>query len=697
MIDKFKYAPGMPGFGGEGFPGENGTPGLSMYFTDYNPNTQAAQINLRIQNNQALWSTLDPPQPLPQGREYVTGDIFYDSEGKAYEIDAENDTFAYTYAGLNTGGYFVPLGASTQNGFERFFNRNAAPKYIIDNVYTQTGAIDYTNIPTTIYGISPVDFTRIEYTNVKPNGGNIYPFTMYSCAQVPGTDDHKALAIVYDETYNTFRIGNRDNSYVLRPLTLSFDVTGLVHTKQLGVSTFNLGTQQGTILTNYEMKCNDLFDPVFNSTPPSFYIDNNSTYMVVHWDLAQFAAGIERGDLYFYDMTAFNGGAVDFTSGVYRPLVFHNVAASGSVRINGINPAKSYACYMKLYKNGWVRQSGTLTASSIYMTVVPSSYTVDSNAGSRGFAVVSAEPWKTEITQNPLGMITNVLCTSTGIDGSINVTYQSNEDIYGRIGRIRVTQINSGQYLDIQINQDGYVEPASFDITAPFITGGFPNYYINVTSDGLLQSEAIINSSGAWTMISKPSWVTHSPTFDLTGGITDVQIGIALNSSEIPRTGNIIYNAAGIDTSIYIEINQEGQTPVVTGAIYFETWNSISGAAQQFDFPVQITYTDNDGEMRVNGIQIATGANPELDFGLIFDNPGGEPENWNIALTTNAAQWIHIAPLTGNGTTPYPGISMLMLGSQQPTSYATVATVGDFGDNNKIYFSRISDLGPLPQ
>jgi len=39
MSEKFKYAPGKPGYGTKGDKGSDGQQGLAMYFTDINPIT----------------------------------------------------------------------------------------------------------------------------------------------------------------------------------------------------------------------------------------------------------------------------------------------------------------------------------------------------------------------------------------------------------------------------------------------------------------------------------------------------------------------------------------------------------------------------------------------------------------------------------------------------------------------------------
>ena len=123
MSDKFKYAPGKPGFGSKGRDGSIGLQGLAMYFTDLDPVTDIITITNKITNNFVLWKGTS--SSLPDQRTYVAGDLFFDSDGKAYEI-SNPDTGSYQALGgsLNMGGFFVPLEIESDNGFQRYFNSN---------------------------------------------------------------------------------------------------------------------------------------------------------------------------------------------------------------------------------------------------------------------------------------------------------------------------------------------------------------------------------------------------------------------------------------------------------------------------------------------------------------------------------------------------------------------------------------------
>ena len=472
MSEKFKYAPGKPGFGTKGDVGIDGNQGLAMYFTDFNPATQSSAINALIQNNQALWT--GPATPLPGGRVYVTGDLFFDSNGKVYEIDASSNTFTSVLGTLNMGGFFVPLGVSSSDGFQRYFNTNSGEKIIIDNVYTISGAIDYTQVPSSIYGIVPVNFARIEYTDIKPGAGVYNAFSVYSSGQTAGADDNKALAIVYDEATKTFRIGNLDNTGNVRNTNLTFDVSLLKHSKDSG-GYFSVNTPQGAILTNYEMAANSLFNPNFNSAPSSFFANMGPTDVSLNWNLLDFTNDpLVTGDLYFYErFVPYNGRIFNTTDVSVRPLIFSNVEPTGKIRVTGISSAKAYSYYMKLYKNGWTRNSDVKTAFLGIVNVTPTSYMLEPSIAhhvgefvhspSGGFKVAANNTWDVSLL-NTGNWMYNLVCTSVGsgnYDGSIYFDLSTNS-LTTRSGFMKVTLLG-GTTQFVQIQQKGLYIDVSVD------------------------------------------------------------------------------------------------------------------------------------------------------------------------------------------------------------------------------------------
>ncbi len=388
--------------------------------------------------------------------------VVFDSDGKTYEItNTLTGKYEYKLASLNMGGFFVPLSISTDNGFDRFFNSNISPKYIIDNVYTEAGAINYTESPLNIYGIGPKNFTRIEYTNVVYNIGlNRYnPFTVYSSGEIAGSDDEKSIAIVRDASHNSFRIGNLDDAENLRNVNLIFDVSSLIHTKQPG-NYFNENTPPGSVLTNYEINANSLFDPNFNGNPDSFVGNMVSTTATVSWNLLHFTGDpLVSGDLYFYERL--NPGTFRIDSSAARPLIFSNIAASGTVNITGLSSTKVYETYIKLNKNGWTRNSDIKAVFNGILVVTPASLSGEPSAGysfTNKFNVHANATW--DVSFGDATWITNPTLSGNN-DGSIGFALP--EKIGSSRNAVMVVTLLGGLSQSVAISQKGNLVPTIFN------------------------------------------------------------------------------------------------------------------------------------------------------------------------------------------------------------------------------------------
>lgn len=646
MSNKFKYAPGLPGFGSKGNDGSAGTQGLAMYFTDLDPVTATSSIESRIITNYSLWSV--GSAPLADGRTYVTGDIFFDSEGKAYEIDAENGTYTYKFASLNMGGYFVPLGVTTDNGYLRYFNSNTSPKYIIDNVYSSGEGIDYSQVPTNIYSIDPQNFARIEYSEVQ--AGNYNPFTLYSSGVTTGTDDHKAIAIVREISSNTFRIGNLDNAGVLRNVNLIFDVSSLRQTKEAGNS-FNAATPDGEILTNHEINANVLFDDNFNSLPNSFVgVYGTVGDCSIKWKLEDFVRSTDTtnlvGTLYFYtNKTPYNGVNFSFDSSAMRPLIFHNVDVSGAIRITGLKLGDIYTFYMYISKNGWARNSEPQNLFGGSMTVLPltqnaswgSTAAWDSSAN---FAITSNVPWSYSYFFNPSTMFTStVICTSLGgspsWDGSLSIDISSN-DFINRTGTIRFQPAGATK-IDANVTQYGTVTEVVATTTqgSESETGGgtsdrfASNKRTDVINMASFPSTTVVDVciNASWT-IQNYNQVQDSCDIKVYMNVKYVNGTIVPGS---PYSFSTLWGPlSGGESSthtFYISVPNvsSGSLPLrIDSSVYLYTWSD-----QIFteDGPV---YIDLDSNYYINDIKYKSGqfviidnntTNPTLFTGLNFYNP----------------------------------------------------------------------------
>jgi len=83
---KFQYAPGLPGYGTQGADGDDGLLGMSIYFSEYDGETETPTIKSKINENNILSSVVASLPGYPT-RVYQTGDIIIDKNGKVYEID----------------------------------------------------------------------------------------------------------------------------------------------------------------------------------------------------------------------------------------------------------------------------------------------------------------------------------------------------------------------------------------------------------------------------------------------------------------------------------------------------------------------------------------------------------------------------------------------------------------------------------
>lgn len=369
---KFNYYSGLLGYGPKGINGTDGLQGLSLYFTDYDVDLNQGVIETAIENNYVLWSTDEPNTPLPGGRVYVSGDLIINTRGVVYEINKTTNTFTETPGQLSKVDFFTTNNSRTDSGFERWFNKGIASVstgYIVDNINLNTPvAFNYTD--SSIYGIPLNNFTRIESTNVISN--NSYNnFTLYSIAENSETDDHQAIALIYDPCINTFRLGNVDNSNNIRNVNITFDVSLLKYNRPFR---FEKNTSSGYILTNQEINIPFLFDPNFNSRPSSFKSIAHDASVSISWNLSDFCEDPSiKGDLYFYKDVSYNKiyDLVDVSNGT--EIILFNVDTSATVTFSSLESESIYKYHMSIKKDGWERLSDVL---SVYVKQYPYYITV---------------------------------------------------------------------------------------------------------------------------------------------------------------------------------------------------------------------------------------------------------------------------------------------------------------------------------
>lgn len=235
-MTKFKYAPGLPGYGTRGSDGTPGSAGLSTYFSAYNGLTDSITIKSKIIGNNILFPTVES---LPGGRTYLTGDQFVDTNGRIFRIDFnESNLYVNTSQQLNTTGFFE-IGPNTVSTpvYTRYSNSYSTDKFLIDVVYASTPPGNYTSNPSridgSIYGIGAVDFAQVKY--VDNAIGSYHPYTVWTNS-TNTTEPNQAIALVKEDEGNAWRLGNLDGGGNQRDVSLYLD----------------FGTTYGTFKGNFE-------------------------------------------------------------------------------------------------------------------------------------------------------------------------------------------------------------------------------------------------------------------------------------------------------------------------------------------------------------------------------------------------------------------------------------------------------------
>ena len=587
-MNTHQYAPGRPGFGSRGEDGSAGLAGLSLYFTDYNTTTESALIQTAIINNVILCSSTLYDQAaavLPGGRTYNSGDLFVDINGGVYEItDASTGSYTYKYASLNTAGYFTSAETQTDNhGFRRFFNNNLEPKYIIDNVYASEEA-NYYSVPSDIYTIEPKNFARIEYSNI--NQGNYNPFTVYSA----GDSDQNSIAIVRDVCSNTFRIGNLDNTGNLRNVKLIFDVSSLRVNKQDSGTHFTPNTVEGTVITNYEINANSLFNGNFDSNPTSFVITPGYNSINVAWDKLDFTNDANTTiDLYVYkDVSNYSSISITNTSD-YKPIIYHNCAAAGNLTILGLTELTPYNAYMNVIKNGWERRSlvkSFSTAETPYLIVTnPASRTLNADA-SGVFDVGSTYIYTVELSTNSIsgwditGDYDPVANPCPPYDSGLDWVF------------CHPSEASLGVYtFDISISRNTLTTPRSGYI---FINSEAPQNYILINQRGVGGIVPPDTSTLSETYISFRS----DGTLDVST-LIGLQIDISVFISAVAQAST---EEGYADVTTYADMNIQSSSPAFGAFVHAEVQTSASAQPP--------TTWDNDDDMKsVSIINVSASTN----------------------------------------------------------------------------------------
>lgn len=501
-MSKFSYNAGLFGYGLKGIDGSAGDTGFSLYFSDYDLQSNSALIKNIISNNEVLWKT-KPGIKLPGNREYQNDELIVDSFGSIYKINfSDTKYFTMLSMKLSKVTYFTTDsgGAPTATGnFYRYYNIfNASTRYIIDNVYSSE-VVDYENIPSTIYGILPKNFARIEYCNIKDSSYN--PFTVYSSGEIIYDDDHKAIAIVRDLTNNSFRIGN--TSPTIRNTNLTLDFRSIKRNDNRSIT---LNSSPGEILSVKDFGINTFFDNIFITEPSSFLASSpDSTSLRIQWNLLDFTSDPSiYGELYVYEKLPYTQS--------FNTLMFHDIPVDSSITILDLVTDTTYTYYMKILRDGWSRTSVikdvSITGESPRMYIEdPSDLTLDASASGLSFYSVEIstnQNWITKLRYavgSPTGWLYREPSTGTASTDYItfDISVYRNTATSQRIGYIDVESNATTQI--IKITQDASYVPAppitvQFNNSGHLVFTGLTTQTVSVTIQLYAKATAESNTGG---------------------------------------------------------------------------------------------------------------------------------------------------------------------------------------------------------
>lgn len=210
MNNKFKYSPGLPGYGTVGADGSAGLLGLSMYFSSFDGILDTNTLASRIDNDELLYGVSGIKIPGWPERTYRDGEIFMDINGAVFSINKSlTNRYEDTTSKLNTSGFFkVGPQQNVDPGFQRYSNNFDNATNIIDTVYTNAVG-DYTAFPANIYDDGALYYARINYVGsdvVTDLTSDFYPFDVWTI----GSGDANAIALTREKDSNAWHLGNKD-------------------------------------------------------------------------------------------------------------------------------------------------------------------------------------------------------------------------------------------------------------------------------------------------------------------------------------------------------------------------------------------------------------------------------------------------------------------------------------------------------
>ena len=193
------------------------------------------------------------------------------------------------------------------------------------------------------------------------------------------------------------------------------------------------------------------------------------------------------------------------------------------------------------------------------ITASQSSLSFTADGGSQSITVTSNFTWR--IISSPSWI---TISPTSGTSGSTSITINASKNSNTSVQSGTITLGNSSKTVSISVSQSA--ANVNYEISASSTSLSF-------TADGGSQTITITSNFSPWETISKPSWITLSPSRG-TNGSTSVTVTASKNTNASENTGTLILGNSSI-TSTSISIKQNAATSYsVSGNTY--TINGVS-------------------------------------------------------------------------------------------------------------------------
>jgi len=337
-----------------------------------------------------------------------------------------------------------------------------------------------------------------------------------------------------------------------------------------------------------------------------------------------------------------------------------------------------------------VTQYSTDSDKPTSLVVVPTEITVTAPAGISSAAMVQAKVYWT-MTSKP-AWVTNVTPSGNPGNTTLSIQYELNAGSE-RIGEI-VFEGGLGLSATLKVTQQGEVTSSITatpkSVTVPAVAG--------------TNTEVSIDANVAWTMASKPAWVT-SVTASGTLGITPISIAYEANTGTAERRGEIVFSGGGVTETVTITqqlpITEtaaitvapttltaaaagETQSATVTSNVYWTSssdasWLTVTTSGAPGSETITVTSTPNTGTTERQGTITFSGSGASATLVVTQRaSTSGNTDSLTVDPTTISIE----SPDAGTNTDATVSSNVYWTMMSKPDWVTSVTASGSPGDTN---------------